>query len=170
MKYHNITKSDILNGSGIGVVLWVAGCNHHCPSCQNPVTHDPTDGIDFTEKDFREIFDELKKDYCTRLTLSGGDPLHEANIDQITEIAKLVKLLLPDKKIWLYTGYTYEKVKELEVMQYIDVLVDGRYVEDLNDVQYHWAGSTNQRVIDVVKSLENGKIILWKDENQLDTE
>lgn len=160
MRYHNITHDDMLNGDGLRVVLWVSGCEHHCPECQNPVTWDPDDGILFDSKAFEELDGELEKDYISGITYSGGDPLHPRNIEEITKLAKRLHERHPLKTQWLYTGYTYEKVQNLPVFEYIDVVVDGEFVKKLADKLYKWAGSTNQRVIDVKKSRETGKIVL----------
>ena len=160
MNYHNITHDDMLNGSGLRVVLWVAGCEHHCKNCQNPETHDPKSGILFTINELTEILNEISKEHCAGLTLSGGDPLYPDNILTVSTVCEVVKHSYPNKTIWLYTGYTWEQVKTLELMKYIDVLVDGKYIEELNNINYEWAGSTNQRVIDVRKSLELDKIVL----------
>lgn len=147
MNYHDITKDDMRNGDGLRVVLWVSGCEHHCPGCQNPVTWDPDDGLYFDEKAKEELFDLLGRDYISGLTLSGGDPLYPGNRDEITGLAKEVKERFRDKDIWLYTGYVYDSIKDLEIMRYVDVVVDGPYLEDLRDVKLHWRGSSNQRVI-----------------------
>lgn len=161
MNYHNITYDDMKNGDGLRVVLWVSGCDHHCPGCQNPVTWDPNDGMIFDENTARELRSWLEKDYIDGLTLSGGDPLYEGNRSIITTICESVKEAFPNKTIWLYTGYCYEDVKDLPVMDSIDILVDGPYVEKLRDVNLRWRGSSNQRVIDVQKTRELGKIVLW---------
>ena len=160
MNYHNITHDDMLNGDGLRVVLWVSGCEHHCKNCQNPETHDPNSGIPFDVEAGLEIAWSAMEEHCSGLTLSGGDPLHPCNITDVTILCRDFKDAFPNKTIWLYTGYKYEDVKHLEVMKYIDVLVDGRYIEELADVKYKWAGSTNQRVIDVPKSLELGEVVL----------
>ena len=145
MKYHNITKDDMLNGDGLRVVLWVSGCEHHCDGCQNPVTWDPNDGIEFDGNAVMEICHELKKDYVSGLTISGGDPLYPANRETVLDICRHVKELFPGKTIWLYTGYTFWEVPR-EILPYVDVIVDGKYVKDLANVHYKWAGSTNQVV------------------------
>lgn len=147
MNYHNITKDDMLNGEGLRVVLWVAGCEHHCKGCHNPITWDENGGLLFDKAAKQEIFEELKKDYVSGITFSGGDPLHIKNRTDITVLAKEIKEIFPSKTIWLYTGYTYEAVKDLEIISYLDVLVDGKFVKELSDVNYHWAGSTNQKII-----------------------
>lgn len=147
MNYHNITKDDMLNGEGLRVVLWVAGCSHYCDECQNPITHNPKGGIPFDVNARIELYKELNKPYIQGVTFSGGDPLHPCNRDEITNIAKFIKGVWKDKDIWCYTGYTYEEVKDLEVLKYIDVLVDGEFVKELKDNNLEWVGSSNQRVI-----------------------
>ena len=162
MNYHNITKDDMLNGEGLRVVLWVAGCSHHCKGCHNPITWDPNGGLEFDESAKNEIFDELKKDYVSGITFSGGDPLYKDNIQTITSLAKEIKQKFPQKTIWLYTGYNFEDIKNLEIFKYIDVLCDGKFELDKRDVKAHWVGSTNQRVIDVKKTLKENKIVLFE--------
>lgn len=175
MFYHNITKDEMLNGDGLGVVLWVAGCSHRCSSCQNPETWSTTSGIEFDESARREIFEQLDKDYISRLTLSGGDPLHKNNIDTLTELVKEVRNKYGHtKKIWLYSGYTYENLledkdedevsnKRFNLMSTCDVFVDGRFYKNLADEKYHWAGSINQKIINVPESLKQNKIVLYCD-------
>lgn len=163
MRYHNITKDDMLNGDGLRVVLWTAGCSHHCDECQNPVTWNPEGGIPFGEKEKQEIFEELAKSYVSGITFSGGDPLHCANESEVLALAKEIRAKFPDKSIWLYTGYLWDYVKTREIAGYIDVLVDGPYVKQLRDTQLHWRGSANQRVIDVKESLQNKKMVLHCD-------
>ena len=160
MRYHNITHDDLMNGEGLRVVLWVAGCEHHCPGCQNPVTWNPDDGLEFDEQALMEIHNYLAKDYISGITFSGGDPLHPNNRGVILGLAIMAKEFFK-KSVWLYTGYLWEEIRELPCIQYVDVIVDGRFEKDLADVKYPWAGSTNQRVIDVKKSLESGEIVLW---------
>lgn len=160
MRYHNITHDDMLNGDGLRVVLWVAGCSHRCKDCQNPITWDPNDGIEFCQKEIEELFDYMSKDYISGITYSGGDPLYIDNREDITNLAKVLRDRFPDKTQWLYTGYWYDDVKDLEVMEYIDVIVDGPFINTLKDNTLHWKGSSNQRVIDVQKSRELGTIVL----------
>lgn len=164
MKYHNITKDDMLNGDGLRVVLWVAGCSHHCPECQNPVTWDPEGGAPFTDAEKQEIFDELGKDYVSGITFSGGDPLHHANTADVTALAREIREKYPDKTIWVYTGYQWEDICRMEIMKYTDVLVDGEFVAALKDVNLPWKGSSNQRVIDVQASLKRGTVVLHNDD------
>lgn len=160
MRYHNITKDDMLNGDGLRVVLWVAGCNHGCKGCQNPITWDPCGGLPFTEREKKEIFQELDKSYISGITFSGGDPLYPANVQDVTALAREIRRQYPNKTIWLYTGSLWKDVKDLEIVQYLDVLVDGKFVESLKDVNLAWRGSGNQKVIDVPSTLKEGKIVL----------
>lgn len=160
MRYHNITKDDMLNGDGLRVVLWVAGCSHGCPGCHNPVTWDPEGGLPFDGEARREIFAELDKDYVSGITFSGGDPLHPANIREVTDLAADIRRKYPEKTIWLYTGSTWQEVRDLEVMQYVDVLVDGEFEQDKKDNTLHWKGSSNQQVIDVQKTRQTGEVVL----------
>lgn len=160
MRYHNITHDDMLNGDGLRVVLWVAGCAHRCKDCQNPITWDPNDGIEFCQKEIEELFDYMSKDYISGITYSGGDPLYIDNREDITNLAKVFRDRFPDKTQWLYTGYWYDDVKDLEIMKYIDVIVDGPFINTLKDNTLHWKGSSNQRVIDVQKSRELSTIVL----------
>lgn len=159
MRYHNITHCDMLNGSGIRVVLWVAGCEHYCKNCQNPLTWDVHGGIPFDEAAYDEICADLNQDYCTGITLSGGDPMHTDNRETILDLCQKIKNLFPHKTIWMYTGYTFEEIQDSPILKYIDVLVDGEYIEDLRDVEAHWIGSTNQRIINVKETLKQEKII-----------
>lgn len=161
MHYHNITKDDMLNGEGLRVVLWVSGCSHHCEGCHNPITWDAEGGIPFDAAAERELLEILGRDYISGITFSGGDPLYEGNREEIARLAKKIKLEYSDKSIWLYTGYRWEEISALPLMQYIDVLVDGRFVADLKDTKLHWKGSFNQRIIDVQKSLKNGSLYLY---------
>lgn len=151
----------MLNGEGLRVVLWVSGCEHHCPNCQNPITWDPNDGLLFDDDAVHEIQSLLSKSYISGLTLSGGDPLFPNNRNDIKDFIVYIKNQFPNKTIWMYTGYKWSEIKDLPVMKYIDVIVDGKYIESLRDVNLPWRGSSNQRVIDVQKSLEKGQIVLY---------
>lgn len=162
MRYHNITKDDMLNGEGLRVVLWVSGCSHACKNCHNPVTWDPEEGLEFDDDALNEIYDELAKPHISGLTLSGGDPLYPGNRDAVGRLIRMIKQKFPDKDIWLYTGYQWGDIKDIEFIKYVDVLVDGEFIEELKDENYHWAGSSNQKVIDVAESLEIGKIVLYE--------
>ena len=125
MRYHNITKDDMLNGDGLRVVLWVAGCSHCCKECHNPMTWDPDGGLLFDDKAKAEIFAELEKDHISGITLSGGDPLHSANRMDIRNLVIEIKEKFSDKTVWMYTGDLWESIKHYPVMKYVDVLVDG---------------------------------------------
>lgn len=161
LRFHNITKDDMLNGDGLRVVLWVAGCSHHCPKCHNQITWDPDGGIPFTEENKQEIFTELEKDYVDGITFSGGDPLHKINREEVETLVKEIKEKYPDKTIWLYTGYTWDYISDWSIMKYIDVCVDGRFEVDKKDTSLPWRGSSNQRVIDVPSTLKMDKVVLY---------
>ena len=160
MRYHNITKDDMLNGDGLRVVLWVAGCNHNCKGCHNPVTWDIRGGIPFDQAAKEELFEELKKPYVSGVTLSGGDPLHPDNRRVMGELIDEISEKFPNKTIWLYTGYSWEAIRDLPLIRKVDVVVDGEFVEALKDANLHWKGSSNQRVIDVQPSLLTGEPVL----------
>ncbi|MBD5450615.1 MAG: anaerobic ribonucleoside-triphosphate reductase activating protein [Lachnospiraceae bacterium] len=153
MRYHNITKDDMLNGDGLRVVLWVAGCTHCCKECHNPITWDPNGGILFDDKAKQEIFEQLDKPYINGITFSGGDPLHSANRLDVRELMDEIKQKYPNKTIWLYTGDRWEDVLHYPMMKYVDILVDGEFKIDLKNTKLRWKGSSNQRVIDVQASL-----------------
>ncbi len=160
MRYHNITKDDMLNGDGLRAVLWVSGCDHQCRDCQNPVTWDPEDGLVFDEEAKGELFELLSRNYISGVTFSGGDPLYAGNVEEITALCAEIRQKFPDKTIWLYTGSVYEDIADLPVMKYVDVLVDGEFMADRKDPQLYWRGSTNQRVIDVPATRGSAGVVL----------
>ena len=168
MYYAGISECDVLNGKGFRVVLFVSGCSHCCPGCQNQKTWDPYFGHKFTFETEEYIISCLGKDYIDGITITGGDPLYEENIQRVATLVKLAKAIYPDKNIWLYTGYEWKEVLSMRkespaldmMLPLVDVLVDGEYEQGLRDLTYPWAGSTNQRVIDVQKSLEKNEVIL----------
>ena len=162
MNYHNITKDDMLNGDGLRTVLWVAGCTHHCLGCHNPITWDVAGGLVFDEKAENELFEALAKPYISGITFSGGDPLHPFNREEVFRLIKKVRNELPKKTIWLYTGFLWEEIKDIPEIADIDVVAEGKFIQELKDEKTHWVGSTNQRVIDVKQSLAENKIILHK--------
>ena len=164
MRYHNITKDDMLNGDGLRVVLWVAGCDHCCPECQNPITWDPNGGLPFPEAERAEIFTELDKDYISGITFSGGDPLHPANITEVTELAGEIRKKYPDKTIWLYTGSLWDEIRNEEIVKYLDVCVDGEFEVQKKDLKLKWKGSSNQRVINVPETIRRNEIVLHQED------
>ena len=159
MNYHNITKDDMLNGEGLRSVLWVAGCTHCCDGCQNPQTWDISGGIEFDENAKLELFNSLKPDYISGVTFSGGDPLHPFNKECVLDLAKKIKEQFKNKTVWLYTGFLWEEIKDNIDLSNIDVLVDGEFQKELNDNNLKWVGSSNQRIIDVQKSLKEGIVV-----------
>ena len=160
MNYHNITKDDMLNGDGLRVVLWVAGCTHHCPGCQNPITWDVAGGIPFDKAAEDELFEALDKPHISGITFSGGDPLHPFNREEVFRLAKKIREEFPQKTIWLYTGFLWEEICDLPELKYLDVVAEGKFIQALLDPKLHWVGSSNQRVIDVQPTLESGRIVL----------
>lgn len=170
MNYHDIKHDDMNNGPGLRVTLFVSGCDHHCDGCQNPETWSTKSGIPFNKAAVDEIFEQLDKDYISGITFSGGDPLNENNKLVICDLIKRIRSRYKNtKSIWIYTGYTWEEIIEeaypilTAILEDTDVLVDGMFKKDLADINYHWAGSTNQRVIDVKRSLEDKRLVLYKD-------
>ncbi|MBS4960542.1 MAG: anaerobic ribonucleoside-triphosphate reductase activating protein [Clostridiales bacterium] len=160
MRYHNITKDDMLNGDGLRVVLWVSGCSHHCEGCHNQITWDPAGGILFDKNAQEELAQELQKDYVSGITFSGGDPLFLQNRETIASLVHWVHSSFPTKTIWLYTGYCFEEIQDISFLPLIDVLVDGKFEKELYDPNLAWKGSSNQRVIDIKKTFETGHCVL----------
>ena len=190
INYHNITHDDMNNGDGLRVVLWLSGCSHHCYNCQNPQTWNPDNGIPFDESAKQEIFNELSKDYISGITFSGGDPLHENNLDEVLKLVQEIRISFPEKTIWLYTGFewneimnykikadlcednaSFEKhikedlsmIKRKNIISNVNVLVDGEYIDEQKDLTLKFRGSKNQHVIDVKQSLAQNKIVLYCD-------
>lgn len=167
MNYHNIKTDDMLNGDGLRVTCWISGCDLKCPKCYNPQTWDFNSGIPFTEDTMQEILYELTKPYIKGLSLSGGHPLDPLNAAEVLKIVKRVKMVFPNKDIWIYSGYVWEDIIKdetlKEIMRHTDVLIDGPYIDDLRDISLPFRGSSNQRIIDVQKSLVSNQIVLWKE-------
>ena len=161
MNYIKIDKDNLLNGEGVRVVLWTAGCEHHCKNCHNKETWCETNGTKFTNKTKEELYRELSKEYIAGLTLSGGDPLAPHKREDIGKLVKGIKEKFPNKDIWCWTGYKWEEIQDLSLLKYIDVLIDGEFVQELYSPNLKWKGSSNQRVIDVQKSLQENKVILY---------
>ena len=167
MNYEKVDKCSVSNGAGVRTVLWVSGCDVHCHNCHNPQTWDFNSGIPFTDDTMQEILYDLSKPYIKGCTLSGGHPLDPHNVPEVLKIVKRVKMVFPNKDIWIYSGYEWANIIEdetlREIMRYTDVLVDGAYVDELRDISLPFRGSSNQRIIDVPKSLEQNKVILWEE-------
>lgn len=171
------------NGDGLRVVLWLSGCSHHCKGCQNPQTWNTNSGVLFDESAKEELFRELDRDYISGITLSGGDPLNESNLEGVLDLVNQIRLSFPHKTIWIYTGYKWEyifgqrwryhpntqeklsigKLRRQQIIRQCNVLIDGRYIDSQRDITLKWRGSPNQRVIDVQKSLHGGELVLWTD-------
>lgn len=156
--------ADMLNGEGLRNVYFFSGCSHHCAGCFSPETWDPemADSRLWTKEDFERLINDADKSYISGITLTGGDPLFSLNKEGITDLCREFKERLPEKTIWLYTGYTWETIKHWNVFKYVDVVCDGHFIESLKSPSKPWVGSENQRVIDVKKSLETDKTILYE--------
>ena len=170
MYYSTIKDCDIANGIGVRITLFVSGCTNHCKNCFQPQTWDFDFGEPFTEETEEKILEMLKPDYINGLTLLGGEPMEPQNQRALVPFLKRVREAYPNKNIWCFTGFTYEVLKtdgshprcEVtdEMLSLIDVLVDGRYVDELKDLTLQFRGSSNQRLIDMVKTRENGEVTL----------
>ena len=156
MRYASIRDLDISNGNDVGVALFVQGCHFHCKNCFNQDTWRFDGGKEFTEEVMDKFLKLVNRDFIKRVSILGGEPLAKENIDGVESILKNIK----NKTVWVYTGYTFDKVKDKSVMKYIDYLVDGQYVDELRDLKLEFRGSSNQRIIDVQKSLKENKVIL----------
>lgn len=163
MRYNKIRKMDISNGPGVRVSIFMQGCSFHCKNCFNPETHDFTKGLEFTEDTINRVLDLAAKDYVEGLSILGGEPLHPQNIEGTTKLAKAFKNKYPNKTIWVWSGFLFDKdLKDKEILNYIDVLVDGVYVDELHNFLLKYCGSSNQRVIDVPASLKKKEIVLFE--------
>ena len=158
MRYNKIRKMDIADGPGVRVSIFMQGCSFNCKNCFNPETHNFSGGKEFTDETINHIIDLCNNENIEGLSILGGEPMHPLNIDGTLKLAKMFKKTYSEKNIWAWTGFLFENLKEKEVMKYIDVLVDGQYVDELHNPTLKWKGSSNQRVIDVQKSLKDGKI------------
>ena len=170
MNYAAIKNCDIANGHGVRVSLFVSGCTHHCPGCFNEVAWDFDYGVPFTEEVMDKIVDMMRPDYIKGLTLLGGEPFEPQNQQGIVQLLRKVKAQLPQKSIWAFSGYLFDKDitsgrlgDTREYLSYLDVLVDGPFVEAKKNLSLRFRGSENQRLIDVPASLESGKVVLWQD-------
>lgn len=161
MRYNQIREMDISNGPGVRVSIFMQGCHFHCKNCFNKETWDFEGGKEFTEDTIKRVLQLSNKEYIKGLSILGGEPMHPNNIEGTTKLAKAFKEEYPDKTIWVWSGYRFdEDLKDKEVLNYIDVLVDGTYKDELHNPTLKWKGSSNQRVIDVSKSLMQKEIIL----------
>lgn len=183
MNYSGISECDVLNGTGFRTVLFVSGCDHKCHGCHNPETWDKNFGHPFTEETKEYILECLSKDYIDGITITGGDPLNENNLDDVLKLIEKIRLLFPEKHIWIYSGYTWENIfsksnivlneltakvnddyeKRKQIISLCDVFIDGRYIDSQRNVSLKFRGSSNQRVIDIKKSLEQNKVVLYLD-------
>ncbi len=162
MRYNVIRKMDISNGPGVRVSVFMQGCEFHCKNCFNQETWDFEGGKEFTQETIDEVLNLGEKDYIKGLSILGGEPMHPKNIDATMELAKQFKQKYPNKSVWVWSGFRFDKdLKDKEVLKYLDVLVDGQYVDELHDPTLKWKGSSNQRVIDVQKTLKNNEIVLY---------
>lgn len=172
MNYIKIVPCDIANGEGVRVSLFVSGCNHHCPGCHNPQTWDANAGQPFTEETLDELIELLRPDYIQGLTLTGGDPLYPENRQMICEIlVRVRKEFGGSKDVWMWTGYTLEELWNQDdffigswlcwILATVDILVDGPYIESKRDISLPYMGSSNQRVLDLYKSHDQKRPVLW---------
>lgn len=157
MNYGRIKKNDIANGPGVRVSLFVSGCRNHCPGCFNPETWDFNFGEPFTKKTEKEIIRALRPSWIQGLSILGGDPMEPENQRALLPLLKRIKVMFPDKDVWLYTGYTYEQIRDAEILKWIDVLVDGPFIEAEKDITLTFRGSRNQRIILLKKGKPYGK-------------
>lgn len=162
MRYNKIRKMDISNGPGVRVAIFLQGCAFHCPGCFNPETHDFNGGQEFTDETLKQLLKLCESDYIKGLSILGGEPLHPQNIVGTIKIARAFKQKFPNKTIWLWSGYLFENVVDKKIFDYIDVMVDGQFQKDLANPMLQYRGSANQRLIDVPKTLQAQRIVLWQ--------
>ena len=158
MRYNLIRKMDISNGPGVRVSIFMQGCNFHCKNCFNQETWDFEGGQEFTEDTINKVLELSDKKEVKGLSILGGEPMHPTNIEGTTKLAKAFKEKYPEKNIWAWSGFKYEDIKNNDVFNYIDVLVDGQYKDELHDPTLKWRGSSNQRVIDIKESKKQNKV------------
>ncbi len=178
IRYAQIRSLDLSNGEGIGVSLFVQGCRFRCPNCFNPETWDFNGGKEWTEEVENKLLELAARPYIKRISILGGEPLADENLDEVLNLVNKIRLSFGDTKtIWLYTGYEWSQLfnggvytskehvglKRRNIVKQCDVLIDGKYIDSQRDISLKWCGSSNQRVIDIQKSLKNGEIILWID-------
>ena len=164
MKYNLIRKMDISNGPGVRVSIFMQGCSFHCKNCFNKETWDFNNGIEFNDDTINEVLNLCQKDHIKGLSILGGEPMHPNNEEGTAKLAKAFKEKYPNKSVWMWSGYKFDEgLKDKEALKYVDVLVDGTYTDELRNPTLKWKGSSNQRVIDVKKSLKENKIVLFED-------
>ena len=163
MRYNKIRKMDIADGPGVRVSIFMQGCSFNCKNCFNSETHDFAGGKEFTDETIDRVLELCDNDYIEGLSILGGEPMHPKNIEGTTKLAKAFKEKFPNKNVWAWSGFQFDKdLKDKEVLQYLDVLVDGQYVDELHNPKLKWKGSENQRVIDVPTSLKESKVITFE--------
>ena len=172
MNYADIKIADVANGTGVRVSLFVSGCNHHCKGCFNQCAWDFNYGNQFTDKEVDKVINYMDHDYISGLSLLGGEPLEKQNQEGLLPLVKKVKEKFPNKNIWCYTGYTFDTdvmdkmcntwEETPELLSYLDVVVDGKFEEEKKDIRLRFRGSSNQRIIDVKKSLKEKKAVLFE--------
>ena len=162
MRYNKIRKMDISNGPGVRISIFMQGCTFNCKECFNPETHSFEGGKEFTDETIDRVIELCQNENINGLSILGGEPLHPKNIEGTTKLVKTFKEKIPNKDVWIWSGFSYDgELKDKEVLKYTDVLVDGRYVDELRNPTLKWRGSENQRVIDVQKSLGSSDIIFY---------
>ncbi len=163
MGYNKIRKMDISNGPGVRVSIFMQGCAFNCKNCFNPETHDFKGGKEFTDDTINRILELSDNENIEGLSILGGEPMHPRNIENTTKLAKAFKEKYPNKSVWAWSGFKFDKdLKDKPVSKYLDVLVDGQYVDELHNPTLKWKGSSNQRVIDVQKSLKENNIVFFE--------
>ena len=165
MRYNKIRKMDISNGPGVRVSIFFQGCTFNCKNCFNPETHDFAGGQEFNDQTIQQVLDLCKPDYIKGLSMLGGEPLHPINIGGAEKLAKAFKERFTDKTIWVWSGFLFEQVRDKSILKYIDVLVDGQFVEEKKNPGLKYRGSENQRIIDVQQSLKTQKIVVLDENN-----
>lgn len=173
MNYADIKRCDVANGPGVRASVFVSGCTHHCKNCFNQVTWDFNYGQPFTDKEIDLVLSYLAPSYISGLTVLGGEPLEHSNQQGLIPLLKKVRETYPEKTIWCFSGYDFEKdimgrmykewTETKEMLSYIDILVDGEFVEELKNLSLRFRGSSNQRIIMVPESIRENKVVLWDD-------
>lgn len=183
MRFASMRNLDISNGEGVGVSLFVQGCDRHCFNCFNPDTWDFNGGKEWTEETKNKFIKLIDRPYINRISVLGGEPLAEQNLDDVLSLVKQIRISFPEKSIWLYTGYNFdllnskyneykytpfaanadEWLTRWDIISNVNVLVDGEYIDEKRDITLKWCGSSNQRVINVKQSLAQNKMVLYCD-------